>query len=172
MGFRYGYLNSMLMPIRVLHVDDEPADLEITRIFLKREAKDGFEIASVLSAEEALEKLKSEHFDVVIADYKMPGMDGIEFLEAVKKSGKYAHTPFILFTGKGNPEVAKEALKKGADRYISKAGNPASQCNKLAQAISELVIEKGKMREDDLWESDRDKRPSKVVVKSSQYQSL
>jgi len=97
MGFRHGYLNSMLTPIRVLHVDDEPADLEITRIFLKREGKENFEIASVLSAEDALEKLESEHFDAVIADYKMPGMDGIEFLEAVRKSGKYVATPFILF---------------------------------------------------------------------------
>jgi CheY-like chemotaxis protein len=159
--------------IRVLHVDDEPADLEITRIFLKREEKDDFEIVSVLSAEEALEKLESEHFDAVIADYKMPEMDGIEFLEVVRKSGKYAHTPFILFTGKGSPEVAEEALKKGADRYISKAGNPASQCNELAHAISELVSDReGEMREYDLWESDRDKRPSKVVVRSSQCQSL
>ena len=158
--------------IRVLHVDDEPADLEITRIFLKREWKEDFEITSALSAEEAMDKIESEYFDVVISDYQMPGIDGIEFLEALKKSEKYADTPFILFTGKGRPEVAEEALKKGADRYISKAGNPASQCNELAHAISELVIEKGKMREDDLWESDRDKRPSKVVVRSSQCQSL
>jgi len=146
-------------------VDDEPADLEITRIFLKRDAKDGFEIASVLSAEEALGKLKSEHFDAIIADYKMPEMDGIEFLEAVRKSGKYAHTPFILFTGKGNPGVAKEALKKGANRYSSKAGNPATQCNELAHAISELVIEKGMMKKcGEVRESD--KRPLKVVVGS------
>ncbi|MEA2033367.1 MAG: response regulator [Euryarchaeota archaeon] len=131
--------------IRVLHVDDEPADLEITKILLKREAKEDFEISGVLSAEEALGKCKGEHFDVVISDYKMPGMDGMEFLETVRNSGKYAHTPFILFTGKGSPEVAEEALKKGADRYISKAGNPASQCNELAHAISELVIEKRKV---------------------------
>ncbi|MCD6455534.1 MAG: response regulator [Methanophagales archaeon] len=130
--------------IRVLHVDDEPADLEITRIFLKREAKEDFKIVSALSAEEALEKLKSEHFDAVIADYKMPRMDGIEFLEVVRKSEKYADTPFILFTGKGRLEVAEEALKKGADRYISKAGNTARQCNELAHAIGELVIEKEK----------------------------
>ncbi len=126
-------------PIQILHVDDEPADLEITRVFLERETKGIFEIVSVLSVEEALEKLNSEHFDVVISDYKMPGMNGIEFLEAVRNSGKYSHTPFILFTGKGSPEVAKEALKKGADRYIPKTGNPASQCSELARAIQELV---------------------------------
>ena len=132
--------NSISGPIRVLHVDDEPADLEITRIFLKREYKDDFEIVSVLSVREALEKLESEHFDTIISDYQMPEMNGIEFLEVVRKSGKYADIPFILFTGKGGEEIAKEALSKGADGYIDKMGNPARQCNELAHAISELVM--------------------------------
>ena len=126
-------------PIRVLHVDDEPSDLEITRILLRREGKGDFEISSVLSAKEALERLESEHFDAIIADYKMPKMDGIEFLEEVRKSGKNSQIPFILFTGKGREEVAKEASKKGADRYIPKAGVTAAQCNELAHALRELV---------------------------------
>jgi CheY-like chemotaxis protein len=152
MVFRVGYSNSIPGPIRVLHVDDEPTDLEITRIFLKREAKDGFEIAGVLSAEEAIERLESEYFDVIIADYNMPGMDGIEFLEALRKSRRYAKIPFILFTGKGSPEVARVALRRGADRYISKAGNPASQCGELACAIRELVNGKRRGEEVDYYQ--------------------
>ncbi|MCD6202818.1 MAG: response regulator [Methanophagales archaeon] len=139
--FQLRYTNSILGPIRILHVDDEPADLEITRIFLKREWKCNFEIVSVLSVREALEKLENEHFDAIISDYQMPEMNGIEFLEVVRKSEKYADTPFILFTGKGGEEIAKEALSKGADRYIDKIGNPARQCNELAHAISELVMQ-------------------------------
>lgn len=129
-------------PIRILHVDDEPADLEIARVFLRREWKDDFEIFGVLSAEEALNELEREHFDVIITDYKMPGMDGIELLEAVRKSEKYADTPFIIFTGKGGEEVAVEALNKGADRYITKTGDPGSQCDELAHTIKELVKRK------------------------------
>ncbi|MHC1635903.1 MAG: response regulator [Candidatus Methanospirareceae archaeon] len=127
------------MRIRVLHVDDEPVDLEITRIFLKKEAKDDFEISSVLSAKEALAKLEKEHFDIIISDYKMPEMDGIQFLETLRKNKKYAHIPFILFTGKGNEKVKKEAFEKGADEYIPKNGGPTVQCSKLARAIRELV---------------------------------
>lgn len=136
------------MPIRVLHVDDEPADLEITRILLKREAKDDFDFdfVSVLSAEDALEKLETEYFDAIVSDYKMPGMDGLEFLEAVRNDGRYDDTPFILFTGVGGPEVAKEALEKGAERYVTKRGNPSTQCNALAQAIYELALEKRKRK--------------------------
>ncbi len=133
------YQNSLLMPIRILHVDDEPADLEITRVFLKREGKDDFEIVSALSAWEALQKLEKEHFDVIIADYMMPKMNGIEFLEVLKKSEAHAHIPFILFTGKGGPEVTKDALNKGANRYITKAGDTAKQCYELALAVRELA---------------------------------
>ncbi|MCD6209657.1 MAG: response regulator [Methanophagales archaeon] len=137
-------LGIMSRTIRILHVDDEPADLEITRILIKREAKRDFEIVGVLSAKEALKRLETEHFDAIIADYKMPEMDGIELLEAVRGSEDvYAHVPFILFTGKGGPEVAKEALEKGADRYITKGGNTAAkQCHELAKAVVELVQEK------------------------------
>jgi len=71
-------LGIMSRTIRILHVDDEPADLEITRILIKREAKRDFEIVGVLSAKEALKRLETEHFDAIIADYKMPEMDGIE----------------------------------------------------------------------------------------------
>jgi CheY-like chemotaxis protein len=167
MEFRAGYSNLTGRPIWILHVDDEPADLEITRIFLKREGKANFEITSVLSAEKALEKLENEHFDVVIADYKLSGMNGIELLDTLRKRGEYADTPFILFTGNGGAEVAREVLKKGGDRYIIKNGDTGGQCNALARAIRELMIEKGKMREDELWE-----REEKSFVCGSRYLSL
>ena len=138
--FQLRYVNSIPGPIRVLHVDDEPADLEITRVFLKRETKENFEIASALSAKEALEKLKNEHFDAIISDYKMPGMNGIEFLEAVRKRENHtANIPFIFFSGTERTEVARAALNKGAGRYITKNGNPARQCNELARAIRALA---------------------------------
>ncbi|MGB2728025.1 MAG: response regulator [Halobacteriota archaeon] len=134
------YLNSAPRRIRILHVDDEPADLEITRLFLKREEGNaGFEISGVLSAEEALAKLErdQDHFDVIISDYRMPVMDGLEFLEEVRRT--VGGVPFILFSGMPEPEIREVALNKGADRYISKTGNPAGQCNELARAIRELV---------------------------------
>ncbi len=130
--------------IRVLHLDDEPAHLEITRIFLTRETKGDLEIVSVASPAEALKMLSDEYFDVVIVDYKMPEMTGIEFLELIRKDDKSADIPFILFTGAGGPGIAKEALKKGANRYITKKGDPAVQCHKLALAIYELALERRK----------------------------
>ena len=89
-------------------------------------------------------KFDSEFFDVVVADYKVPGMNGIEFLEMIRSDDKFGNIPFILFTGAGGPEIAKEALKQGADRYITKRGDPAVQCHKLAVAIYELALERRK----------------------------
>lgn len=125
--------------IRILHVDDEPTDLEITRIFLRRDKNDDFEIVGVLSAEEALKKLKEERFDVIVSDYKMPGMSGLELLEELRSNGNAV--PFILFTGKGGEEIAKEAFDKGADRYVTKDGGPTSQCSELARTIRGLAKE-------------------------------
>jgi CheY-like chemotaxis protein len=154
------YSNVKFRLVRVLHVDDEPTDLEITRIFLRKAAKDNFDIVSVLSAEEALDKLENEYFDVVISDYKMPGMDGIQLLEAIRKNKDYGHIPFILFTGKGGDSVAADALGKGGDKYITKSGDPASQCTELAHVINDLLhLElNGNAR----W--NRDKRPFGVTI--------
>lgn len=131
-----------VLPIRVLHVDDELEHLELTRIFMKREAKDDFEIVNVLSVEKALEKLENEYFDVVVSDYNMPGMNGLAFLDAVRQNSKYSDIPFIFYSGMGGPELVEEALKKGAEKHITKMGDPSTQCNLLTHAIYELTREK------------------------------
>lgn len=129
--------------IRVLHVDDDPTVLELIQAFLRRE--DEFEITSVVSAEEALAKLEKECFDVIISDCRMPGMGGLEFLEEVRET--WDSIPFVFFTGTEKPEIIEEAWKKGADRYITKNGHPATKCNELAHAIRDLVNgEKGSMQ--------------------------
>jgi PAS domain S-box-containing protein len=138
------YSNSNSAQIRILHVEDEVGDLELTRLFLKRMGGDDFKISIALSAEEALDKLSRERFDIIISDYKMPRMNGIEFLEALRRTGN--DTPFIIFTGKGEEEVAMDALNKGANKYIVKGTVPAIQCGELANSVCEIA-EKRRIRE-------------------------
>lgn len=126
--------------IRMLHVEDEAMDAELTKLFMKRMGYDNFDITTVLRAEQGLEILKKEHFDVVVSDYKMPGMSGMEFLEVVRREGN--NIPFIIFTGKGEEKVAMEALNKGANRYITKNDAPAVLFDTLARYIQEVVEEK------------------------------
>ena len=130
-------------PLSVLYVDDEPALLEIGRRFLERGAEVTVETAS--SAPDAIRLLSSAHFDAIISDYQMPGMDGIEFLKYVRASGD--SIPFILFTGRGREEVVIQALNEGADFYLQKGGDPKSQfaelTNKVRYAVSRRQAEEG-----------------------------
>ncbi|HUK38951.1 MAG TPA: response regulator [Methanomicrobiales archaeon] len=121
--------------IAVLYVDDEPALLELTTIFLGRDGD--LEIDTALSARIALGMMEKRSYDVIVADYLMPEMDGIEFLKGLRGSG--CTIPFIIFTGKGREDVAIEALNSGADFYLQKGGDPRSQFAELANMIRQAA---------------------------------
>jgi len=117
--------------IRVLHVDDDPALLDVTEQYLRRE-DDRLVVETATAPAEGLDLLAEADFDVAVSDYQMPEMNGLEFLERVRED---SGIPFIIFTGRGREEVAVEALNLGADRYLQKGGDPESQYGLLADAI-------------------------------------
>ena len=121
--------------IKVLHVDDEVSFLDLSSFFLKREGD--FEVDTAANAESALEKMQSQNYDAVVADYRLPGMDGIEMLKIVRAKG--LQIPFILLTGKGGEEAAVEALNYGADFYLQKGASPQIQFTELANMIRKSV---------------------------------
>ena len=133
----------------VLYVDDEPGLLEIGKMFL--EATEGFAVDTLTSASDALTVIQQKKYDAVISDYQMPGMDGIEFLKAVRASGNTI--PFILFTGRGREEVVIEAINAGADFYLQKGGDPTAQFAELVLKIRQSV--KRRRTEEALSESER-----------------
>jgi len=120
--------------ISVLYVDDERDLLEVAKLFL--ELGGDIQVTTSLSAKEALSR-DIESFDAIIADYLMPGMDGIAFLKAVRR--QYGDIPFILFTGRGREEVVIEAINNGADSYLQKGGDPDTQFAELAHRIRQAV---------------------------------
>ncbi len=119
----------------VLYVDDEPVLLDVGKIFLERSG--ALAIETVPSAREALSRLGERIYDAVIADYQMPGMDGIGLLKETRQS--FGDIPFILFTGRGREEVVMEALNHGADGYIQKGGDPESQFADLEHQVVQAV---------------------------------
>jgi PAS domain S-box-containing protein len=123
------------LTIRVLQVDDELDFLNVAKECLEMQGP--FQVHTANCVEEALEKLKTETFDVIVSDYKMPGKDGLEFLKEVRQSGNTI--PFLIFTGKGREEVAVEALNLGADQYLNKTGDPKTVYCELSHAIWRTV---------------------------------
>ena len=121
-------------PIRVLVVDDEQSMLYLMKGFLEDE---GLQVDTALSAKEALQMLSGEEYDVVVSDYKMPAMDGLEFLGELREQGNV--TPFIFITGRGGEEVAAAAFKEGANGYIIKGKTPEFMVPELMDSIKKSV---------------------------------
>ena len=117
--------------ISLLMIDDEEELLDLARHFIGR--SEGIELTTSTSATGALERHRSNPFDAIIFDLKMPEVDGIEFLKRLRAGGDT--TPFIILTGKGSEEVAMEALNSGAEFYLAKGGDPESLFTELARMV-------------------------------------
>ena len=103
---------------RVLVVDDEPNICDLLEELLARQ---DYVIETCLNGQEAMAKIKSSGYDMVISDLKMPGINGIELIRAVKAESP--DTATVLVTGFATVETAVEALRFGADDYVTKPFN-------------------------------------------------
>lgn len=119
----------------VLYIDDEPDLLDIVKDYLEEIGE--FSIDVALSADEGLVCLDQKTYDAVIADYHLPGMDGIDLLKEIRS--RFGDLPFILFTGRGREEVVIEALNAGADFYLQKGGDPEAQFAELAHKVRQAI---------------------------------
>jgi PAS domain S-box-containing protein len=106
----------------------------VTKSFL--EMDDQISVETEQDAVRALERIAAGHLDIIISDYQMPAMDGIELLKKVRLVGD--QVPFILFTGRGREDVAIQALNSGADFYLQKGGDPSVQFGELRNALFQL----------------------------------
>jgi len=132
----------------ILLVDDEAA---FVTTMTKRLTKRNLDVLSALSGDEALEQLKKSYAtDVVILDVKMPGMDGIETLKAIKKD--YPLVEVIMLTGHATIESAIEGMKLGAFDYLMKPCDLEDLLAKVQEAAAkkrkhEEKITEARMRE-------------------------
>jgi two-component system, sensor histidine kinase and response regulator len=132
-----------MMDSQILLVDDDTALLEALSEAL-RLRMDAAEIAVCDSASAALEQIASVDYDAIVADIKMPGMDGLELLSRIKELRP--DTPTILITGHGEHDLAVQALRGGAQDYVQKpidrdyfvaSLKRAIECHKLSRAVRE-----------------------------------
>jgi DNA-binding NtrC family response regulator len=99
----------------ILVVEDEP---KLRRLVELQLADEGFHAESAPDAETGVKLLSAGKYDLVVTDFKLPGMSGLDFLEAVKRID--ANLPVIIMTAYGTVESAVEAMKQGASDYILK----------------------------------------------------
>src|SRR6516165_4079439 len=99
----------------VLIVEDEPKMRRLLELDL---GEDGFSTLSAADAEAGLRLLNSQPVDIIVTDLKLPGMGGLEFLQAVKQ--RAPAMPVVVMTAFGSVETAVEAMKSGASDYVLK----------------------------------------------------
>ena len=116
---------------RILVVDDE----QIVRMSCERAlVPKGYEVVLADHAQAGLEILGSEKIDLVLTDLKMPGMDGLEFLKAVKET--WPQVAVVMITGYQTIDTAVKSIKLGAYDYINKPFTPAQLNEVVARALT------------------------------------
>jgi two-component system response regulator AtoC len=102
---------------RILAVDDEERVLFVTQHALQRLGS-GFLVETASGGREGLERLQQQHYDLVVTDIRMPGIDGVELTRALQSGN--GETVVIWLTAYDSPELRAQARELGVDRYLTK----------------------------------------------------
>jgi DNA-binding response OmpR family regulator len=117
----------------ILIVED---DSFISGLLQRKFAQENYGIFNAVNAEGALEVLKKNRIDLILLDIILPGMDGIAFLESLKKSPEYKEIPVIITSNLGQPEEVEKGFQAGAVDYIVKANTaPAEIVEKVKSVL-------------------------------------
>lgn len=121
--------------ITILCVEDTEDDYEIISKTLEKTLKETYVIEWASTAKKGLSLLEEKDFDIMLLDYNLPDMNGIELMKAMRYEG--LTVPIILLTGQGDEMVAVNAMKEGAADYITKSDIVGKDT--LANAIVHIV---------------------------------
>ena len=108
------------MLANVLLVEDEKSIVTLIKYNLEKE---GFKVFCAETGEEALKIIKEKTLDVVILDWMLPDVSGIEVCRQIKKDKKLKNVPVLILTAKGEPDDKIKGLEVGADDYVTKPFN-------------------------------------------------
>ena len=120
---------------KILVVDDEAVIRDVVKRILERSSMD---VATSSGGRAALAMMQETDFDLVVTDLKMPGMNGIEVLKAIKVL--QPEVPVIIITGYSTVDTAVEAMKNGAFDYIAKPFTPDQITEKVNKALAQKAV--------------------------------
>ncbi|MFZ2197616.1 MAG: sigma-54 dependent transcriptional regulator [Thermodesulfovibrionales bacterium] len=123
---------------KILLIDDEANTLKVLSAILR---KNGYDVSAAKTAEEGFDRASKSDFDLVITDYKLPGMNGAELMEMLKQ--KEIGVSVIVLTAYGSIEKAVDAMRRGAFSYLPKPVDPEALLTSVREAVEKrrLVLE-------------------------------
>ncbi len=150
----------MMDKVNILVVEDGQSQREILRDFLRDE---GYPVSEAENGEIALDQLRENYFDLVLTDYKMPGMDGMVLLQAAKQLNP--EIDVVVMTAFGTIEAAVRAMKAGASDYIAKPID-LDELQLLIERISgrRTIIRENKMLRKEL--RGKEVTPDQIIFRS------
>jgi len=129
----------MSRPLRILHLEDDPIDAELVSATLEREGVAG-DVLVVETRADFVAALEQEGFDLILADFALPGFDGMSALAIVRE--RQLDLPFVFVSGRLGEEAAIESLKSGATDYVLK-----NRLSRLVPAVHRALAEAGEKAE-------------------------
>jgi two-component system NtrC family response regulator len=135
--------------LSILIVDDEKSQRMLLRDFLRSE---GHSVTEAEDGEKAIKTVLNDHFDLVLLDYKMPGMNGLDVLNEVKRMNP--EIDVVIITAYGTVETAVEALKAGAIDYLTK---PIVELDELVILVNRIAERRQLIQENKLLKEDLNK---------------
>jgi len=123
--------------LRVLVVDDQASMRGLTRHCLNQ--LNVMNIVEAASGMAAMQELGINKFDLIISDWNMDGMDGLELLKTIRANPLIKSTPFIMSTGNKDAEKVKTAIQAGVNNYVTKPFNVMTIKKKIEAVIGALT---------------------------------
>ncbi len=118
------------MKVKILSIDDDVNFLKSIKKVLELE---NYSVTTISNSQKVLEHIQDEHYDTILLDVKMPGLNGIDLFGMLKK--KLPTTPIIMISGQSNIQIAVDMLKKGAFDFIEKPLDPEKLFNVLKNVL-------------------------------------
>jgi PAS domain S-box-containing protein len=154
----------MSQHLRILHLEDDPADAELVQATLAAEGV-GCHVRVVATREDFVAALEEGGFDVILADFALPGFDGMTALAIVRE--KHPDLPFLFVSGRLGEEAAIESLRNGATDYVLK-----NKLSRLVPAVTRALSEASERAELRKAEAELARAYIEIRERAESYQNL
>jgi two-component system chemotaxis response regulator CheY len=130
--------------MKILLVEDSDAMRGVVREMLRR--LDYGEVVEASDGEEAWFQLCQEPFDLLLTDWNMPNMSGLELVEMVRQKPEFSDLPVVMLTTRNNKQDIVSAIKAGIDNYITKPCKPSQLKSKIDKAMRHAAQRRSKSK--------------------------